>query len=79
MHLSHLEKRDYVLRPCGKSTAILLFRAPSEEAKLGWLKNLQSAISSAAITSTTTTTPPPPQSSSLSLCSTKVARDGECC
>ncbi|CDI96944.1 rho associated protein kinase 1 [Echinococcus multilocularis] len=74
LHLSHLEKRDYVLRPCGKSTAILLFRAPSEEAKLGWLKNLQSAISNAAI-STTTPPLPPPQFSSLSLCSTTVARD----
>ncbi|VDK34542.1 unnamed protein product [Taenia asiatica] len=77
LHLSHLEKRDYVLRPCGKSTAILLFRAPSEEAKLGWLKKLQSAISSPDITNTTATTlpPPPPQSPSLSLCSTTMARD----
>uniref|UniRef100_A0A5K3EXC5 non-specific serine/threonine protein kinase n=2 Tax=Mesocestoides corti TaxID=53468 RepID=A0A5K3EXC5_MESCO len=44
LHLSHLEKRDYILRPCGKSTAILIFRAPCEQIKRSWLNYLLSAI-----------------------------------
>nr|CDS30316.1 rho-associated protein kinase 1 [Hymenolepis microstoma] len=71
LHQSHIEKRDYVLRPCGKSTAILLFRAPSEEVKLSWLKSLQSAMSSMAANASTNAT----QSSSLSLCSGTAARE----
>ncbi|KAM7541827.1 hypothetical protein Aperf_G00000002813 [Anoplocephala perfoliata] len=70
LHQSHIEKKDYVLRPCGKSTAILLFRAPSEDAKLAWLKCLQSAISSLGASANAN----PSQSSSLSL-SAAVARD----
>ncbi|VDO01668.1 unnamed protein product [Rodentolepis nana] len=72
LHQSHIEKKDYVLRPCGKSTAILLFRAPSEEAKLSWLKSLQSAMSSIAANAGSN----PTQSSSLSLCSATAAREG---
>ncbi|KAL7054502.1 hypothetical protein AAHC03_026005 [Spirometra sp. Aus1] len=46
LHAYHLDKRDHLLRPCGKSTAILLFRTASEEEKSLWLSTLLTAISS---------------------------------
>lgn len=46
LHAYHLEKRDHLLRPCGKSTAILLFRTASEEEKSLWLSTLLASISS---------------------------------